>query len=335
MTDTAATQRRRTPLLLTLTLVLAGTIAAPAGVALAGDGAGPRLVQAGHETRIPAGFTEQKADIAGVGINYVRGGHGPTLVLLHGYPQTWFEWRGLLPVLAQHYTVIAPDLRGAGKSDAPLGGYDKTTMARDVHGLLVTLGLSDGIRLVGHDIGTMVAYAYTAQFGSEVIKLVLSEAPIPDPGLYDFPALTPQGPGVWNFGFFSLTNGLPEQTVDGREEMWVERFTDSIEVHKDAIGAADVREYARYLRDDAHLRASFEWFRAFPQDVADNAGYGATKLAMPVLAIGASNSLGDGVATQVRRYATDVTSTVIADSGHWIYEEHPAELIALLTEFLR
>ncbi|WP_089158248.1 alpha/beta fold hydrolase [Micromonospora sp. NBS 11-29] len=291
-------------------------------------------VAAGPEPRVPSGFTEQKTMVGDVGINYVRGGHGPTLVLVHGFPQTWYEWRELLPELARHYTVIAPDLRGAGRSDAPAGGYDKKSMAADIHDLLVKLGLDRDIRLVGHDIGTMVAYSYAAAHPRDVTKLVLSEAPIPDPGLYDFPALTERGPGVWNFGFFSLTNGLPEQLVDGREELWVDRFTDSIEVRKDAIGPAEVREYAGYLRDDAHLRASFEWFRAFPTDIADNDRYARRKLPMPVLAIGADNSLGKSVPKQVRRYATDVTGAVVEDSGHWIYEEHPAELTHLLLTFL-
>ncbi|MER5643424.1 alpha/beta hydrolase [Streptosporangium sp. NPDC002524] len=288
----------------------------------------------GDEPRVPAGFRERRAQVGDVAINYVRGGHGPTLVLLHGYPQTWYTWREVLPELAKHYTVIAPDLRGAGKSDAPAGGYDKKTLAADVHGLLTTLGLKRDIRLVGHDIGTMVAYAYAAAHPGDVTKLVLSEAPIPDKTLYTFPSLTPKGPGFWNFGYFSLTNGLPERMVDGREEQWVERFVDSLEVKKNGVSDKQVREYARYLRDDAHLRASFEWFRAFPQDVADNRAYGAKKLTMPVLAIGARGSLGDSVPAQVRRYARHVTGTVIEDSGHWIFEEHPEQLTSALLRFL-
>ncbi|GIH20450.1 alpha/beta fold hydrolase [Rugosimonospora africana] len=295
---------------------------------------GHSTVAAGWEPRVPYGFTEQKTRVGNVGINYVRGGHGPTLVLIHGFPQTWYEWRAILPELAKHYTVIAPDLRGAGRSDAPAGGYDKKTMAADIHGLLAELGLNRDIRLVGHDIGTMVAYAYATAHPDEVRKLVLSEAPIPDESLYDAPSLTDKGPGAWHFGFFALTNGLPEQLVDGREELWVDRFTDSLEVQKDAIGPVEVREFAKYLRDDAHLRASFEWFRAFPTDIADNARYAKTKLAMPVLAIGASNSLGGAEQTQVSNYANNVTGAVIANSGHWIYEEHPAELTRRLLTFL-
>ncbi|MEV1246097.1 alpha/beta fold hydrolase [Nonomuraea sp. NPDC050022] len=291
--------------------------------------------ETGDEPRVPAGFRERRVQVGDVAINYVRGGNGPTLVLLHGYPQTWYTWREVLPELAKHYTVIAPDLRGAGKSDAPAGGYDKKTLAADVHRLLTTLGLERRIRLVGHDIGTMVAYAYAAAHPGDVTKLVLSEAPIPDTTLYTFPSLTAKGPGFWNFGYFSVANGLPERMVNGREEQWVERFVDSLEVKKNGVSDKQVREYARHLRDDAHLRASFEWFRALPKDVADNSAYGRKKLTMPVLAIGARGSLGDFVPTQVRRYASDVTGIVIEDSGHWIFEEQPEQLTRTLLRFLK
>ncbi|SNY64129.1 alpha/beta fold hydrolase [Paractinoplanes atraurantiacus] len=320
---------------LSLAAVAAVTVAGTLSTTAASAAPAPASVHTGVEPRVPAGFTESKVRVGDVGINYVRGGHGPVLLLVHGYPQTWYEWRDQLPELAKHYTVIAPDLRGAGRSDAPAGGYDKKTMAADLHGLLVKLGLNKGIRLVGHDIGTMVAYAYAAAHPAEVTKLVLSEAPIPDDSIYTFPALNPKGASVWNFGFFSLTNGLPEQLVDGREELWVDRFIDQLEIRKGAVDARSVKEFASYLRDDAHLKASFEWFRAFPKDVKDSEVNKKTKLTMPVLAIGASGSLGETIETQVSQYATRVTGKVIANSGHWIYEEHPRQMTQVLLTFLR
>jgi pimeloyl-ACP methyl ester carboxylesterase len=283
---------------------------------------------------MPVGFSEHKTQVAGIGINYVIGGHGPTLVLIHGYPQTWYEWHGIMPALAEHYTVIAPDLPGAGKSDAPASGYDKKTMAAKLHALLVSLGKADDVNVVGHDIGTMVAYSYAAQYPHSVRKLVLSEAPIPDPGIYKFPALTAKGPGVWNFGFFSLRTGLPESLIQGRELTWTSGFMRGIAVHKDALTPEDLEVFSSYLRDYAHLEASFAWFRTFPQDIADNARLQKRPLAMPVLAIGADGSLGSSVAKQVRHYATHVTPAVIPDSGHWIYEEHPKETTDMLLHFL-
>ncbi|MEH0422974.1 alpha/beta fold hydrolase [Streptomyces sp. B21-083] len=284
--------------------------------------------------RVPAGFTERRLKVGGVDINFVEGGRGKTLVLLHGYPQTWYEWRAQLPELAKHYRVIAPDLRGAGGSDAPATGYDKKTLAADIHGLLTRLGRDKDVRIVGHDIGTMVAYAYAAAHPRDVKKLVLSEAPIPDKSIYGFPSLTAEGPAHWNFGFFSVENGLPEQTVDGRETQWVEGFTDLLEYNKAGITREDAALYGHYLKDDAHLRASFDWFRTLHQDVADNKINGRTKLTMPVLAIGARHSLGRAVPDQVRKYATHVTGKVIENSGHWIWEEQPTELTDTLLAFL-
>jgi pimeloyl-ACP methyl ester carboxylesterase len=255
-------------------------------------------------------------------------------VLLHGYPQCWRMWRPVLPRLAESYEVVAPDLRGFGGSDAPPDGYDKKTVAADLHGLLTGLGLTGEIRLVGHDVGTMVAYAYAAAHPEQVTRLVLTEAPIPDESIYTFPALTAAGPAVWNFGFFSLANGLPEQLVTGREAVWVDRFTDSLMVNKGSLTADDIEEYAGHLRDPAHLRASFGYFRAFATDVADNAAYRETPLPMPVLAVGARGSLGPQVAEQVRRYARTVTGEVVEDCGHWLFEERPDQLLALLRHFL-
>ncbi|MET8977355.1 alpha/beta hydrolase [Streptomyces sp. NPDC004539] len=284
--------------------------------------------------QMPAGFSEHKTRVAGTGINYVIGGHGPTLVLIHGYPQTWYEWRGIMPALAEHYTVIAPDLPGAGKSDAPASGYDKKTMAAKLHALLLSLGKDEDVNVVGHDIGTMVAYSYAAQYPRSVRRLVLSEAPLPDPGIYEFPSLTAQGPGAWHFGFFSLRTGLPESLIQGRELTWATGFMRGIAVHKDALTPEDLQVFASYLRDPARLEASLAWFRTLPQDIADNARFQRKPLTMPVLAIGADGSLGKSVAEQVRRYATHVTPAVVPDSGHWIYEEHPKETTGLLLDFL-
>ncbi|MGW1888353.1 alpha/beta fold hydrolase [Streptomyces sp. NPDC001970] len=282
----------------------------------------------------PAGFAGRKVKVGDVHINFVEGGEGPTLVLLHGYPQTWYEWHKIMPALAKHYHVIAPDLRGAGDSDAPATGYDKKTLATDVHGLLTQLHRDHDIRLVGHDIGTMVAYAYAAAHPQDVTKLVLSEAPIPDQTLYNFPSLTSKGPGFWNFGFFNVTNGLPEQTVKDREAQWIDRFIDMLEYNKDGVTAHDAAIYGHYLKQPGHTRASFEWFRTLNRDVSDNELNAKTKLTMPVLAIGAQYSLGQSVPDQVRRYATNVTGEVVPNSGHWLYEEQPTEMTNRLLAFL-
>ncbi|GIH15413.1 alpha/beta fold hydrolase [Rugosimonospora africana] len=287
------------------------------------------------ERRPPDGFSELAARVGDVTINYVRGGGGPPLVLLHGYPQTWYMWRKVMPALCRQYTVVAPDLRGAGDSSAPPGGYDKKTLAADVHGLLGQLGLDDEVRIVGHDIGMMVAYAYAAEHPDSVRRLVLCEAPIPDQGLYQLPALTQGGPGLWNFGLFTVDNGLPERIVAGRELLWVRHFIDALAIRRDAVGEDGMQEYARCLLDEAHLRASFGYFRTLAQDVADNAGYAQTPLPMPVLALGADGSLGPAVGTQVSHYGTDVRPGVVEDCGHWLFEEQPERMTQQVLEFLR
>jgi pimeloyl-ACP methyl ester carboxylesterase len=285
----------------------------------------------------PAGFVERKVHVNGIGINYVRGGHGPTLLLLHGYPETWYTWDDILPALARHYTVVAPDLPGAGLSDAPAAAadYTKKAMAADIYGLMVKLGLSHNIRIAGHDIGTEVAYSYAAAHPHDVVKLVLSEAPIPDPTLYTFPAVTAKGPGLWWFGLFAEKDGLAEELMTGKEQQWVTGFMPTFEVVKGALTACDLDIYAHFLAQPGHLRASIDWFATLPQDVKNDAVYQKTKLTMPVLAIGASANLGNREATWVRGYATNVTGVVIPNSGHWLYEEHPAELTRILLQFLR
>lgn len=282
----------------------------------------------------PDGFIQASADLGEVTVSYVRGGIGEPLVLLHGYPQNWYMWRRVLPAFAERYTVVAPDLRGSGNSGAPPAGYNKRSMAGDIHELLGQLGLDRGIRLVGHDIGTMVAYAYAAQHPTNVVRLVLTEAPIPDESIYRLPALTPRGPGAWNFGLFNVPDGFIEQFVAGREETWVERFIKSQAMRPEAIEPEAVRAYANPLRDSAHLRASFEYFRALATDIAHNTESRHTPLPMPVLALGARGSLAETVPDQVARYAADVRGDVVEDSGHWLFEEQPDRLIHCLLDFL-
>jgi pimeloyl-ACP methyl ester carboxylesterase len=239
----------------------------------------------------------------------------------------------VLPALAEHFTVLAPDLRGSGGSDAPVEGYDKATLAEDLHQLLVGLELADEVSLVGHDIGTMVAYAYAVAHRDSTHRLVLMEAPLADEGLYAFPSITRQGPGLWNFGFFTLDNGLPERMLAGCQTIWVQGFVDWLEVVKGGVGEQAIAEYAAHLTVPGRTRATFEYFRAFDADVVETARHRATPLSMPVLAIGAQAVMGQAVHDQVIRYATDVTGEVVP-CGHWIAEENPEHLTGRLLAFL-
>jgi len=284
--------------------------------------------------RPPEGFTEQRTNVNGVDINYVRGGQGPTVVLLHGYPQTWYAWHEVMPELAKKYTVIAPDMRGAGDSDAPDSGYDKKTLAGDVHGLLTQLGLDKSIRIVAHDIGSMVGYTYAALHPEDVERLVFAEAVVPDEGIFSMPVLTPEGPGHWNFGLFQVPE-FPESLIKGRELGWVRGYIIPQAKSPEAIDESSLEEYARCLAsDDAHLSGSLGPFRALVHDMADMAELKKTKIPMPVLAIGASDSLGASVGTQLGHYAENVQSLVIEDAGHYLFDEQPEEMIGHVLPFL-
>jgi pimeloyl-ACP methyl ester carboxylesterase len=271
--------------------------------------------------------------VNGVTLNYATGGTGPALVLLHGYPQTWYMWRKVMPALAGHYTVIAPDLRGSGGSDAPAAGYHKASLAEDLHQLLLALGHADQVSLAGHDIGGTVAYAYAAAHRDSVRRLAVIESPQIDESLYQFPSVTPAGPGFWNFGFFMLGNGLPERIVSGREDTWIAGFVDWLEVVKGAVGPGAVAEYAAHLRRPGHLGASYAYFRTFHDDARATIGHRGTPLAMPVLAIGGDGALGKAIPGQMQRYAADVTGAVFP-CGHWVPEESPELLLTHLLPFL-
>ena len=284
-------------------------------------------------SRIPGGFTEKTAQVNGVTLNYATGGTGPAVVLLHGYPQTWYMWRKVMPALAEQYTVIAPDLRGSGGSDAPATGYDKASLAEDIHQLLLALGHADEVSLVGHDIGGTVTYAYAAAHRDSIRRLTIIESPQIDESLYQFPSVTPAGPGFWNFGFFMLDNGLPERIVSGREDTWIAGFVDWLEVVKGAVDPDAVAEYAAHLRRPGHLGASYAYFRTFHGDAEATIRHRETPLAMPVLAIGGEGALGQAIPDQMQMYAGDVTGAVFP-CGHWVAEESPELLLKHLLPFL-
>lgn len=281
---------------------------------------------------LPEGFSSEVAELEDVRLHYVIGGEGEPLILLHGWGSTWYMWRKVMPALAERYTVVAPDLPGLGDSSVPKGGFDKATTAERIRALVQDLGFSD-INLVGHDIGLMVAYAYAAAHPDEVRHLALIEAPIPDASIYTFPAITESGFGAWNFGFFSFPE-MPETIIAGQERYFLEQFVRALTVNQDAFTDADFAEYARTYAQPGKLRSSFEYFRAFPEDVAQNETYAQTPLSMPVLALGAEGSLGGFIPQQVENYADNLQGGVIEGSGHWVPEEVPDRFAASLLTFL-
>jgi pimeloyl-ACP methyl ester carboxylesterase len=277
-------------------------------------------------------FSHHMASVNGVQIHYVIGGHGDPVVLLHGWPQTWYEWRHVMSALAKNYTVIIPDLRGLGDSSKPVTGYDGKTVAEDIHQLVSQLRFKQ-IFLVGHDVGSQPAYSYAAAHPTEVGRLVIME--------YIFPGFTPpQLEGkVWWFPFHQ-TPDIPEALVEGKERMYLSWFYHNLAYNPSAITQTDIDEFVSHYSAPGGMRDGFNYFRAFPQDAIQNENYSKIKLTMPVLALGAGfiPGFGGNVTINYALYgmqalAQNVTGIQVPNSGHWIPEERPDFVIKLLDNF--
>jgi pimeloyl-ACP methyl ester carboxylesterase len=273
----------------------------------------------------------------GFRIHYVTAGaHERTIVLLHGFPQTWWEWRHVIPLLVESgYRVIAPDYRGAGNSSRPLDGYDKRTMAKDIRALLREhLWLEGPVIMVGHDLGLMVAYAYAEAYRDEVSHLVVMDAPLPGTTVFD---RLRSDPRIWHFAFHGARD-IPEMLVAGREREYIQLFFNARIFDPSAVTREDIDVYVAAYSVPGALRAGFEVYRAFDRDATDNreALQRNGKLNVPVLAVyGSLSNTGPGVEAMMHEVASDVTGVRIPDSGHWIAEENPGFFAACLVEFLR
>lgn len=264
-----------------------------------------------------------------VRLHYVVAGRGEPVVLLHGWPQTWFEWRRIIPALAAKYTVITPDLRGLGDSSKPIGGYDKRTVAGDVYQLVHKLGF-EHINLVGHDWGGPTAYAYAAAHPEDVRKLVILDVSIPNETWEKFPMFNRRG--IWHLTFHGVRD-LPEALITGRERTYLSWFYRSAAYNPEAITAPEVDEYVRCYSAPGGLRAGFEYYRAIRTDIEHNKEFARTKLKMPVLALGGDCGFGQAPLLSMRELAENVRGGVIERCGHWIAEEQTAYLIEQLTTF--
>ena len=268
------------------------------------------------------------AEVNGVRLHYLIAGQGDPVVLLHGYAQTSHMWLPLIARLARTRMVVAPDLRGIGESGTPPDGYTKATMAQDIHGLVQSLGLKR-IRIVGHDIGLMVAYAYAAQYPTEVDRIVLMDAFLPGVGNWRDVWLLRD---LWHFHFYGET---PLALVAGRERIYFEHFWNDFAADKNhSVPEADRQFYAKVYGRPGGMRAGFEVFRAFERDAVDFARFAEKPLTMPMLVLTGEKASGDGLIQQARLVASNVEGVVIGGSGHWLMEEAPDQVIPRLIEFL-
>src|ERR1700693_5750027 len=272
--------------------------------------------------------TARDAEVQGVKLHYVTSGHGAPLLLLHGYAETSLMWRPLMPSLAERFTVIAPDLPGIGDSAIPADGLDMKAAATRIHALARSLGIEKA-RVVGHDIGLMVAYAYAAQFPAEVEKLVVMDAFLPGVGEWE---AVYNNPGNWHFRFNGPT---PEALVQGRERTYFEHYWNDFAADKThSLSEADRKAYTTAYARPGHMRAGWAYFVSFPQAAKDFTQLSQAKLTMPVLAIGGEKSLGEVLGQQMKLVASDVTVVVLQNTGHWILEENPKETTDALVKFL-
>jgi pimeloyl-ACP methyl ester carboxylesterase len=274
----------------------------------------------------PSNFKHGTAKVNGVNIHYVIGGKGEPLVLVHGFGQNWYMWNRLLPELSKHFTVIAPDLRGVGESGKPAGGFDKKTMAVDIHELVKKLGYKS-INLAGHDVGLMVAYAYAAQFGSEVKKVAFLDALLP--GVE--PVWSDLYHKLWWFGFFARP--IAGNLVAGHEREFLKDFWPIVGHVKDPFTKQEADEFIRAYSVPGATTGSFHWFGAFPQDAKDNLEFIKHKLKMPVLAVGAEYGAASYFGDHCRLVADNVTVVKIAGSGHWVVQEGTGQVLKALEVF--
>ncbi|MEV0248559.1 alpha/beta hydrolase [Nocardia sp. NPDC050712] len=292
---------------------------------------------------LEGGFRSRVAEVNDVRLHYVDGGAGAPLLLLGGWPQTWWQWNKVMPALARRYRVIAVDLRGMGGSSKPAAGYDKKTMAADIHALITHLGL-ESVSIAGHDIGAMVAYAYAANYPEATDKIALLDVPHPDAGWQQFGLLPESDQHVdsviesgarsylWWFAFNQVQD-LPELLLgDGRIRLLIDWLFTRQAKDPNTIDEHSRRVYARaYATPDA-IRAGNGWYRTFGQDITDEQDY--DRVTAPLLALGGDESNYEYLRNLMPTKGTDVRVVEIAGCGHYIPEEQPAAVIEALVEFL-
>jgi pimeloyl-ACP methyl ester carboxylesterase len=280
------------------------------------------------KARAAEAIASKTAVVDGLRLHYLTAGHGPTVILLHGYTQTSRMWRPIIPLLAGKFTVIAPDLPGIGDSGIPKDGLDMKDAAIRIHALAKSLQV-ERARVVGHDIGLMVAYAYAAMYPSEVEKLVVMDAFLP--GVEGWEPYY-NNPDLWHFRFHGPT---PEALVAGREKIYFAYFWNDLAADKTrSVPLADRQAYVAAYSRPGRMRAAWAYFAAWPQTAHDFAELAKTKLTMPVLSIAGEKASAATLNAQMKLVATDLTVVVLEGTGHWLMEERPKETMEALMNFL-
>ncbi len=274
------------------------------------------------------GFVTHRVNIAGDVVSLTVGGHGPVVVLLHGYAEDSRMWRPLAIALAPRFTVVAPDLPGIGNSSIPSTGSDMKTAAQRVHDAVRTLGFRR-VYVVGHDIGLMVAYAYAAMYPHEVARLALLDAFLPG-----VPGWEPiyNNPNLWHFRFHGST---PLALVAGRERIYFDYYWNEFAADANrSLSQTDRNQYIAAYSRPGRMAAGWAYFESFPSTAVDFQRLAVRKLDIPVLSIGGDKSLGAQLGAQAHLISNDVTVVVLKNTGHWLMEESPRETMAAVIRFL-
>ncbi|WP_321878671.1 alpha/beta fold hydrolase [Paraburkholderia bannensis] len=307
-----------------------------AAVALASVATLTGAAQTAQAATPPATIAAHDIEANGLRLHYLQAGQqadrassdATAIVLLHGYTETSHMWRPLMTRLAANGTVIAPDLPGAGDSAIPANGYDKKALAQDIHAMVHALGYRK-VKLVGHDIGLMVAYAYAAQYPDEVQSIVLMDAFLPGVGDWQQVFLLRD---KWHFNFYGPT---PLALVHGRERVYFEHFwNDFAAAPNHSLSEADREYYSAAYTRPGRMQAGFEYFHAFGQDATDFAAFAQTPLTMPMLVVAGEKASGTFLVDQAKLVDTHVQAVVVPGAGHWLMEEAPAPTMSAIASFI-
>jgi pimeloyl-ACP methyl ester carboxylesterase len=272
-------------------------------------------------------FRHRMISAADLRFHFVEGGIGPTVILLAGFPQSWYAWRRVMPILAPRYSVIAIDLPGQGDSDKPSGGYDTRTTGERINALIKTLG-HHRYFMAGHDIGSWIAYPYAARYPDELARLVLLDANIPGVTLRSTIQLGfEQNWRTWHFLFNTIPD-LPEALLQGRERVLIEWFFQRKTANPArTFSTADIDEYERVYRKLGNLNGMLGYYRAVFEDMAQNAKLAKARVKTPILALGGDRGSAPDIYEAMKPLCEDVRGGVIKDCGHYIPEEQPEVLV--------
>lgn len=284
-----------------------------------------------HElVKLIPGFTDHIADLEDLKLHYVTGGKGSPIVLIAGWPQTWWSFHKIMPALAEKHQVIAVDIRGMGNSDKPENGYTKKNMAHDVLALVKKIG-NEKVSIVGHDIGASVAISFAGHFPENTDKLIVLDTPHPDENMYKLPMLPIGAPVFPWWVAFNQVKDLPEKLIEGRFHMIQDWIFDHLLQDKSAINDFDRKVYANAYAEKDSIRASNAWYQTFTQDIQDIKTMAT--IHVPTMGIASSESY-EMLTFSLSQYAINLEMKEIKGTGHFLMEEQPEETAQSILNFM-